>query len=162
MGGGGGRGRTTLGDISGLIDKAKDELRRAQSSQKRNVFLSFAYEDLDEVNLLRGQAKNENSDIEFNDWSVREPYDSSRADYIKQRIGERISQCSVTVVYISQDTAKSQWVSWEIEESIRRGKKVVAVHKGDKAPPNNPPAALLQNRVPIVPWSGLAEALSKL
>src|SRR5687767_13438469 len=117
MGGGGGRGRTTLGDISGLIDKAKEELRRTQGAEKRNVFLSFAYEDLDEVNLLRGQAKNENSAIEFNDWSVREPYESSRADYIKQRIGERISQCSVTVVYVSNDTARSPWVNWEVEES---------------------------------------------
>jgi len=56
------------------------------------VFLSFAHEDINEVNLLRGQAKDEGSAIEFNDWSVREPFDSRRADYIKQKIGERIAQ----------------------------------------------------------------------
>jgi hypothetical protein len=161
MGGGGGRGRTTLGDISGLVDKAKDELRRAENAQKRNIFLSFAYEDVDEVNLLRGQAKNENSNIEFNDWSVREPYESSRADYIKQRIGERISQCSVTVVYISAETAASAWVNWEIEESFRRGKKVLAVHKGD-VPPANLPSAVTSNKVRVVPWSRLGESLDAL
>jgi hypothetical protein len=161
MGGGGGSGRTTLGDISGLIDKAKEDLRQAQDAQRKNVFLSFAYEDLDEVNLLRGQAKNENSAIEFNDWSVREPYDSSRADYIKQRIGERISQSSVTVVYVSADTAKSPWVNWEIEESIRRGKKVIAVHKGD-VPPKAYPDAVIAHKVPVIPWARLGETLKDL
>lgn len=160
MGGGGGRGRTTLGNVGSLIEKAKEELKRAEGARK-NVFLSFAYEDLNEVNLLRGQAKNDNSNIEFNDWSVREPYNSSRADYIKQRIGERISQCTVTVVYVSADTSKSDWVNWEIEESLRRGKKVVAVHKGD-APPRALPEAVTKNRLSVVPWSSLGEALDRL
>jgi hypothetical protein len=161
MGGGGGRGRTTLGDVNSLIEKAKEEIRRAEGDQRKNVFLSFAYEDMNEVNLLRGQAKNENSNIEFNDWSVREPYSSSRADYIKQRIGERISQSSVTVVYVSTDTAKSEWVNWEIQESLRRNKKVVAVHKGDSAP-NVLPKSVTDNRIKIVPWSQLAATLEKL
>jgi len=43
---------------------------------KRNVFISFVAEDLNEVNLLRGQARNENSDLEFSDWSLSEPFDS--------------------------------------------------------------------------------------
>jgi hypothetical protein len=161
MGGGGGRGRTTLGDINSLIEKAKEEIRRGEGAQRKNVFLSFAYEDLNEVNLLRGQAKSENSNIEFNDWSVREPYDSSRADYIKQRIGERISQSSVTVVYISSDTAQSKWVNWEIEESLRRNKAVIAVHKGDAAP-NVLPKSIKDNGIKIVPWSQLAATLEKV
>lgn len=63
MGGGGGSGRSTLGDIRPLVDKAREELRRAETA-RRNVFLSFAYEDINEVNLLRGQAQSERSDIE--------------------------------------------------------------------------------------------------
>lgn len=39
----------------------------------RNVFLSFVEEDLDLVNLFRGQVKNENNDLEFSDYSVKEP-----------------------------------------------------------------------------------------
>jgi hypothetical protein len=160
MGGGGGSRRSTLGDVSSLLDKAREELRKSEDTTKRNVFLSFAYEDIDEVNLLRGQAKNENSDIEFNDWSVREPFNSSRADYIKQRIGERISQCSVTVVYVSNDTAKSAWVNWEIEESVRRGKEVLAVHKGDQRP-KALPSGIQKHHVRVVPWSNLADELGK-
>ena len=66
MGGGGGGGWNQLGNISALEQKARDAL----TSGKRNVFISFATEDINEVNLLRAQAKNDNSDIEFNDHSV--------------------------------------------------------------------------------------------
>src|SRR4051794_4775935 len=120
MGGGGGGGWSSLGDIRGLEQKAKAALQGG----RRNVFISFAAEDLDEVNLLRAQAKNENSNIEFNDHSVREPYDSERAQYIKQRISERIHRSSVTVVYLSENTAQSRWVAWEVEKSLEIGKAV--------------------------------------
>ena len=75
MGGGGGGGWNQLGNISALEQKAREAL----AGGKRNVFISFATEDMNEVNLLRAQAKNENNDIEFNDHSVRAPYDSERA-----------------------------------------------------------------------------------
>ncbi|WP_244649473.1 TIR domain-containing protein [Neoaquamicrobium sediminum] len=78
---------------------------------------------MNEVNLLRAHAKNENSDIEFNDHSVREPYDSERAEYIKKKISERISRSSICVVYISDNTAQSRWVTWEVETSLALGKR---------------------------------------
>src|SRR5688500_6563258 len=69
MGGGGGGGWDSgPGDLDALLAKARAEVKRKAEPTKRNVFLSFAYEDVAEVNLLRGQARNENSDLEFNDW----------------------------------------------------------------------------------------------
>lgn len=159
MGGGGGRS-SGLGDIGPLIDKAREELQRAREAGRANVFLSFASEDLDEVNLLRGQAKSEKSDIEFNDWSVREPFNSSRAAYIKQKIGERIAQSSLTVVYLSNASARSDWVKWEIEESLNRGKRVIGVHKGD-SPPNMLPKIIKANKIKVVPWSKLADEINR-
>ena len=115
-------------------------------------FISFSSDDHDEVNLLRGQAKNENSDIEFNDWSLKKPFDSEEANYIKRGIRERIRQSSVTVVYISDKTADSKWVDWEIRESLAMGKGVVAMHKGD-TPPRRLPKAITDNNIPVVPWN---------
>lgn len=137
-------------------------MKGGDGAGKCNVFISFSSEDLDEVNLLRGQAKNENSDIEFNDWSLREPFDSKKADYIKRGIRERIRQCSVTVVYVSDETADSKWVDWEIRESIAMGKGVVAMHKG-QSPPRRLPKAVTDNKVPVVPWNQkeLAKAIKK-
>jgi hypothetical protein len=154
MGGGGGGGWNQLGNISALEQKAREAL----AGGKRNVFISFATEDMNEVNLLRAQAKNENNDIEFNDHSVRAPYDSERAKYIQQKITERINRSSVTVVYVSNNTADSQWVKWEVEKSLSLGKKVVGVHAGDRFT-GRQPNWLAANGIKMVPWSKLAPEL---
>lgn len=152
MGGGGGGGRgLTPDELRDLEQRAKKAMKESGGAGKCNVFISFDSDDLNDVNMLRGQAKNENSDIEFNDWSLKEPFDSKKADYIKRGIRERIRQCSVTVIYLSERTADSKWVDWEIGESIAMGKGVVAMYKGD-VPPTHLPKAVTDNKVPVVPW----------
>ncbi|MCQ1764708.1 TIR domain-containing protein [Neorhizobium galegae] len=154
MGGGSGGSWSRLGDIRSLEEKAKQALQGG----KRNVFISFATEDMNEVNLLRAHAKNENSDIEFNDHSVREPYNSDRAAYIKEKIAERIQRSSVCVVYLSDSTKQSNWVKWEVEESLRQGKKVVGVHPQGKAPVANP-TWVREYGLKVVNWSDLPTEL---
>jgi hypothetical protein len=151
MGGsyGGGISSETLGKLE---EKAKEKLREKTTEGKRHVFISFAHEDLDEVNLLRGQAKNENNDLEFDDYSVKEPFDSTKADYIKRQIREKIDRSSVTIVYLSERSAKSQWVNWEIQESLKRGKGVIGVYQGDR-PPATLPKAFSENGCKAVKWT---------
>lgn len=151
MGGGGG-GSISSGDVRTLEDKAKEKLTQAAADACRHVFISFAYEDVDEVNLLRGQAKNDKTDLQFDDFSVKEAFNSTNADYIKRQIREKIDRCSVTVVYLSGSSANSDWVNWEIEESFKRGKGVVGVYKGD-APPKSLPKAFSDNKCNAVKWS---------
>lgn len=160
MGGGGG-GASSIGDIQRLVDKAKQELRAGEQAGKRNVFISFAYEDIDTVNLLRGQAKSDNVPLEFNDWSVSEPIDSEGATYIKQKISDRIAQSSVVVVFLSNITPKSPWVAWEIEEGIRHGKHVIGVYAQDSKP-KMLPAAIEKQGIKCVPWPKLAETIGRL
>ena len=160
MGGGGG-GSSSIGDIQSLVDRAKQELRKSEQGEKRNVFISFAYEDINEVNLLRGQAKSENSPIEFNDWSVSESINSERAPYIKQKIAERIEQSSLTVVFLSNSTFKSDWVAWEIEESLRRGKQVLGVYPQDSKPKSYPDS-IKAHKIKCVVWADLANTIAKM
>jgi len=150
MGGGGGSNwpRKTLSEVE---RRAKEKLKNAEKPTKRNVFISFAHEDLDEVNLLRGQARNDNSDIKFNDRSLHEPFDSKNAEYIMRGIRERIKQSSMTVVYLSAATATSKWVAAEIEMSIRMGKDVIAMHSGN-TPPTKLPAKVREHGIPVVKW----------
>lgn len=150
MGGGGGPGVGPK-DLERLQELAKKIFEAARETSAKNVFISFAAEDLAEVNLLRGQAKNENSQLEFRDWSLREPFDSTRADYIRQGIRERIRSSSVVLVYVSEHTAKSKWVDWEIREGVRLGKGVCAVYKGE-APPASLPSAIKEFGVTLVQW----------
>ena len=152
MGGiGGGRGLVP-DELRTLEQRAKKALKDGDSGGRRNVFISFSSDDIDEVNLLRGQAKNENSNIEFNDWSLKKPFNSEEAGYIKRGIRERIRQSSATIVYLSNNTAGSEWVNWEIQESVAMGKAVVAMHKGN-SPPRRLPRAIVDNKIPVVPWN---------
>lgn len=149
--GGGGRGLTSE-ELKMLEQKAKDILKESSKPAKRNVFISFASEDLEEVNLLRGQAKNENSDLEFNDWSLSKPFNSKEAEYIKRGIRERIRQSSVTVCFLSEHSAKSKWVDWEIRESVKLDKGVIAMYKGESQP-KSLPIAIKEFKIKLVPWN---------
>lgn len=138
--------------VAELEQVAKENLKIGAAPQRRHVFISFASEDLDEVNLLRGQAKNENSSLGFDDFSLKEPFDSENAEYIRRGIRERIRQSSATLVYVSDQAASSKWVDWEIRESLALGKQVFCVYKGS-APPKVLPQAAIENKLSIVPWN---------
>jgi hypothetical protein len=133
--------------------------RNSPAGAGRNVFISFTNEDKPMVELLRGQAQKEDSTVDFNDWSLRAPFDSERGDYIRQGIRERIRQASLTLVYVSGHTAKSMWVNWEVEESVKLEKKVVGVYQGEV--PRQLPPAFKKHRIRVIAWShkGIAKAL---
>jgi hypothetical protein len=154
MGGSSSGGYNRLGDVKGLEQKAKEALEGG----RKNVFISFSMDDIDEVNLIRAHAKNEKSDIEFNDRSVREPYNSDRAEYIKSRLKDRINQASTAVVYVSENTAASEWVAWEVQTSLDLGKRVIAMYKGGR-PPARLPDWLSNPAITTVAWKDLAKLL---
>jgi hypothetical protein len=96
-------------------------------SMARHVFLSFVEEDLTLVTLFRGQARNRNSALSFDDYSVKDPYNSTRAEYIRSQITPKIRACSVLVCLVGAQTYSSSWVDWEIRAAAALGKKVVGV-----------------------------------
>ena len=92
-----------------------------------HVFLSFVEEDLNLVNLFRGQAKSENSDLEFADYSIKEPFNSRNADYIARGITEQLKHASLTVCLYGPSTYTSKWVDWELRKSVELGKPIMGV-----------------------------------
>ena len=131
---------------------ARDEIRNPQTPPRRKVFLSYRFRDKDKVSMLRGQAKNENTDLDFIDMGLKVPFNSENADYIKAGIRERIRQSSVTLVVVSDSTHESDWVNWEIRESVNQGKGVVVVDI--RTNPSTPlPAAINETSgVQVVKW----------
>jgi len=122
-------------DVDRLEDIARREIREKKPIRpRRRVYISFRGEDIDLVNLFRGQAKSENSDLDFIDFSLQVPFESENAEYIRSGIRERIKNSSVTIVLIGETTYKSEWVDWEIRESLRLGKGVVAVKLKEDSP----------------------------
>jgi hypothetical protein len=93
----------------------------------KRVFISFRAEDRNKVNGLRLLAANPDFEIEFYDESVRTPYDSNDPVYIRRQIRDKISRTSVTVCMVSELTHTSQWVTWELEESIEKGNAIICM-----------------------------------
>lgn len=93
----------------------------------KRVFISFRAEDKNKVNGLRLLSANDKFDIEFYDESVRTPYDSNDPAYIRRKIREKINRTSVTVCMVSELTHTSQWVTWELEESIDKGNSIICM-----------------------------------
>lgn len=91
------------------------------------AFLSFTEEDLNLVNLFRGQAKNQNSDLEFADYSLREPFDSTNAEYIAQGLTAQLRLASITVCLYGPTTYTSKWVDWELRKTLQLGKPIMGV-----------------------------------
>lgn len=151
MGGGGGGGIPSS-DLKRLEERAKQSLKAATADTSRHVFISFAFEDEDEVNLLRGQAANDKTELQFDDFSLKEAIKSKSEDYIKQKIRERIDRVSVTAVYLTKDSVKSEWVEWEIAESLKRGKGVIGVYKSE-SPPAHLPSAFKEYGLTTVKWA---------
>jgi hypothetical protein len=115
---------------------------------RRRVFISFHMEDEAQVELLRQQAKDERYDIEFTDYSIKEPFDEKW----KTRATERIRQSSVFVVMIGPETYKREAVIWEINKAYELGKKVVGV-RIYKDKNHQIPEPLLRNGAKIIDWS---------
>lgn len=80
-------------------------------------------EDEAQVDLLRHQAKSDRFDLEFTDYSVKEPFD----ERWKSQCTERLRQSSVVIVMIGEETHLRPAVLWEINKAYELGKPVVGV-----------------------------------
>ena len=126
------------------------------------AFLSFVEEDLNVVNLFRGQAKSEHSDLEFADYSIKEHFDSRHADYIARGITEQLRRASVIICLYGPTTHTSKWVDWELRKSRELGKPIMGVclYSNDQVPYY--PAAL--EGKPRVDWNtrGIVRTMRQL
>lgn len=91
------------------------------------AFLSFVEEDLNLVNLFRGQAKNQRFDLQFDDYSIKIPFNSLNKSYISQGISAQIRLATLTVCLYGPTTYQSDWVRWELNKTLEMGKPLVGV-----------------------------------
>lgn len=133
--------------ISHSIPKSETSKPQKTEPTTRNVFISFHNEDEFQVNLLRIQAKRENTGLEFRDYSVKEPIEQWR-----KNVRDKIENTSATIVMIGPKTATRKNVQYEIEQSYAQGKKVIGVKiYRDR---NDPvPELMKRNNAPIVNWN---------
>lgn len=91
------------------------------------AFLSFVKEDLALVNLFRRQAKAENFEREFADYSIKEPFDRSNTEFIRRGITEQLTFATLTICLDGSTTYASKWVDWELKKTLEIGKPLMGV-----------------------------------
>jgi len=133
---------------SQLIRAARGKL--TEPARVRRLFLSFHYEDRDQVNGFRLMSHNPNLPIDFADVSVRAEINSEEAAYLKRVIREKIQGASVVVCLIGNGTAWRGWVEWELETALNLGKGICGVRL--KGSHDRAPDLLRQIGAPIANW----------
>lgn len=96
----------------------------------RRVFFSFHYgRDVWRVNQVRHSwvTSNDREAAGFFDAAEQEKIKRATDEKIRKWINEQLHGTSVTVVLIGNETAKRDWVHYEIKKSIERGNGIVGV-----------------------------------
>lgn len=113
----------------------------------KRVFISFKMENKAQVDGVRLMAWNRHLALDFYDESVRIPYRSENAAYIRSRIREKIRRSSVTLGLLKENTHRSEWVDWELQASIEEGNRIVLMGL-----PGHPPRLVLPKAVAHLKW----------
>ncbi len=97
-------------------------------SKTINLFVSHKGEDesrIEDFKKLMGQ-----KGYNFRDSSIKEsePNRANDEEYIKSKyLRPAIDWAGTIVVLIGQNTHKSDWVNWEIDYALKKGKKIIGV-----------------------------------
>jgi hypothetical protein len=99
----------------------------------RKVFFSFHYQrDLWRVNVVRNSGVIDGvSAAGFYDASLWEDAKRRGDDAVKRLINDGLKGTSVTAVLIGAETAKREYVSYEIERSIALGNGLLGIRIND-------------------------------
>jgi hypothetical protein len=94
----------------------------------KKIFVSFDYSnDRHYKNLLAAWDANQSFQFEFEDHSVTTPVNSDASGPIRAVITRKMRESTCCLVIVGRETAKSNWVSWEIENAKALGLGLVAV-----------------------------------
>ena len=91
------------------------------------IFISFAIEDENLRDLLKGQARNPNSSFEFVDMSVKQPWDSKW----KTNCRIRIKGCDGVISIITKNTKNADGQIWEMKCAKEEGIPIIGIYGND-------------------------------
>lgn len=119
---------------------------------KRRVFISYEGSDRKKAKGFRLLRWNKNVDVEFHDRHLLDPVDSTNDSYIRRCIRDEMDGTSTTVVLIGENTSNSEWVDWEIKESIENGNGVVGIKVDDDVDEDDVPDRLQEAGAEVIDW----------
>jgi len=107
-----------------------------------NLFISFAGEDVEQLESFRALAKNPQHRLKFHDRSQVEPVtdkvgtplpyppNDKRAAAVREEIKKLLDKATRMVILVGETTHESQWVNWEIRTFFDKKKKLLGKTEG--------------------------------
>lgn len=134
--------------LSQLLDAYYGRL--THHPRRRRVFLTFHYEDRDQVSGFRLMVHNPKVGIDLYDFGLTEAIRSEEDRYIRRAIKAKIAEAEVVMCLVGNGTAWREWVDWEIETGARLGKGLCGVRlKGARG---RTPPMLKEAGAVVAPW----------
>lgn len=122
----------------------------------KRIFIAFAKEDERIRDLIKGQSLHTNTDFEYVDMSVKEPYDSEWKTHVRTRI----KGSDGVIALLSKNSPAADGELWEIQCAIEEAKPLVGlyIYKEDKTTPT-----IMSGQKCITwTWDGLADFINSL
>ncbi len=93
-----------------------------------NIFVAHCGEHEELITDLKNKMIKRGYHFRDSSLTSEEPNQATNKEYIKYEIIKpKIEWASTVVVLVGKETAKSDWVSWEIEEAAKLGKQIIGV-----------------------------------
>ena len=123
----------------------------------KRIFISFAIEDSNYRDLLKGQALNTNLPFRYIDMSVKQPWDGKW----KTNCRTRIKRCDGVIALISKHTRNSDGAKWEMQCANEEGVPIIGIHihKDDKG---QIPPQLAGKKVITWEWHAIKNFINQL
>ena len=125
------------------------------ADETKNIFVSHQHSDADQIESFKNLIGRHG--IDMRDSSIYEKKlknDAHNEQYIKQElIKPQMQWAGTVVVLIGKDTAKSDYVNWEIKTAADMGKRIVGVYL-QSAKEDDIPPALVEYGDNLVGWNG--------
>lgn len=124
----------------------------------KRIFVSFAIEDENLRDLLKGQARNQNSPFEFVDMSVKEPWDSKW----KTNCRIRIKGCDGVISIITRNTKNADGQIWEMKCAQEEGIPIIGIYGNDDHSGVSIPTECGYIKLVDWTWSNISSWIDKL
>lgn len=122
----------------------------------KRIFIAFAKEDERIRDLIKGQSLHVDTEFEYVDMSVKEPYDSEW----KKHVRTRIKGSDGVIALLSKNTPAADGELWEIECAVEEEKPLIGlyIYKEDRTKPT------IMNGHDCITWTwdGLANFINGL
>ncbi|MGA9128175.1 MAG: hypothetical protein WB425_08555 [Terracidiphilus sp.] len=122
----------------------------------KRIFIAFAVEDKTYRDFLVGQSKLKKSPFDFNDFSVKEPWDAKW----KTNCRSRIKGCDGVIALISKNTAKADGQLWEIQCAYEESVPTMLMWIDENRPAV--PALIKGKLINVWSWDNLVNFIGRL